>query len=210
MNKIKTFFSWFGNDIKDIGVTFKEGDFKTKLSFLIFGLGPILRKSVVKGIAYLAVEVSFFIYMIQFGWQYLSKINTLGTIEKGIDPETFLLTDGDNSFFILLYGILSIMFIIGLYMIFSKYNDRSKKILNLYSLFHKLEVFSDEDFKKNFQEISRILGLSIIIEAIFLLSMYSSIHFIGYSLEYLGILVIFIYIGIRMYLSSKISQIKKR
>ena len=113
MNKIKTFFSWLGNDIKDIGVTFKEGDFKTKLSFLIFGLGPILRKSVVKGIAYLAVEVFFFIYMIQFGWQYLSKINTLGTIEKGIDPETFLLTDGDNSFFILLYGILSIMFIIG-------------------------------------------------------------------------------------------------
>lgn len=109
----------------------------------------------------------------------------------------------------------SIMFIIGLYMIFSKYNDRSKKILNLYSLFHsslfhKLEVFSDEDFKKNFQEISRILGLSIIIEAIFLLSMYISIHFMGYSLECLGILVIFIYIGIRMYLSSKINQIKKR
>ena len=45
--------------------------------------------------------------------------------------------------------------------------------------------------RKNFQEISRILGLSIIIEAIFLLSIYSSIHFIGYSLEYLGILVIF-------------------
>lgn len=103
-----------------------------------------------------------------------------------------------------------IMFIIGLYIILSKYNDRSKKILNLYSLFHKLEVFSDEDFEKNFQEILRILGLSIIIEAIFLLSMYSSIHFIGYSLEYLGILVIFVYIGIRMYLSSKINQIKKR
>ena len=90
---------------------------------------------------------------------------------------------------IMIISSSSIMFIIGLYMIFSKYNDRSKKILNLYSLFHKLEVFSDEDFKKNFQEISRILGLSIIIEAIFLLSIYSSIHFIGYSLI-LGILVI--------------------
>lgn len=33
-----------------------------------------------------------------------------------------------------------IMFIIGLYIILSKYNDRSKKILNLYSLFHKLEA----------------------------------------------------------------------
>lgn len=110
---------------------------------------------------------------------------------------------------IMIISSSSIMFIIGLYMIFSKYNDRSKKILNLYSLFHKLEVFSDEDFKKNFQEISRILGLSIIIEAIFLLSIYSSIHFTGYSLEYLGILVIFVYIGIRMYLSSKINQIKK-
>lgn len=110
---------------------------------------------------------------------------------------------------IMIISSSSIMFIIGLYMIFSKYNDRSKKILNLYSLFHKLEVFSDEDFKKNFQEISRILGLSIIIEAIFLLSIYSSIYFIGYSLEYLGILIIFVYIGIRMYLSSKINQIKK-
>lgn len=59
---------------------------------------------------------------------------------------------------IMIISSSSIMFIIGLYMIFSKYNDRSKKILNLYSLFHKLEVFSDEDFKKNFQEISRILG----------------------------------------------------
>ncbi len=114
MNKIKSFFNWLGNDIKDIGVTFKEGDFKTRLSYLIFGFGPILRKSFAKGIAYLAVEVLFFVYMFQFGWQYLSKINTLGTVEKGIDPETFLLTDGDNSFFILLYGILSIMFIIGL------------------------------------------------------------------------------------------------
>lgn len=110
---------------------------------------------------------------------------------------------------IMIISSSSIMFIIGLYMIFSKYNDRSKKILNLYSLFHKLEVFSDEDFKKNFQEISRILGLNIIIEAIFLLGIYSSIHFIGYSLEYLGILIIFVYIGIRMYLSSKINQIKK-
>lgn len=79
----------------------------------------------------------------------------------------------------------------------------------IFSKFYKLEVFSDEDFKKNFQEISRILGLSIIIEAIFLLSMYSSIYFIGYSLEYLGILVIFMYIDIRMYLSLEINQIKK-
>ena len=60
---------------------------------------------------------------------------------------------------------------------------------------------------KKYQEF--YLGLSIIIEAIFLLSIYSSIHFIGYSLEYLGILIIFVYIGIRMYLSSKINQIKK-
>ena len=52
-----------------------------------------------------------------------------------------------------------IMFIIGLYIILSKYNDRSKKILNLYSLFHKLEVFSDEDFEKNFQENIKNFGV---------------------------------------------------
>ena len=36
-NALANFFSILVSDLKEIGVTFKEGDFKTRISFLIFG-----------------------------------------------------------------------------------------------------------------------------------------------------------------------------
>ncbi len=112
MKKIASFFKWIGNDLKDIGVTFAEGDWKTRLSFLIMGFGPLMRKLYARGIAYLALEIGFFWYMIGFGWQYLSKLNTLGTTETYMDPNTFVTTYGDNSFLILLYGLLSLIILL--------------------------------------------------------------------------------------------------
>ena len=57
------FFSGVGNDFKEIGLTFKEGDWKTRVSYLIMGFGPIMRKQFARGIAFLAVEVLFILYM---------------------------------------------------------------------------------------------------------------------------------------------------
>ena len=110
MNKVANFFKGIGNDFKEIGVTFKEGDWKTKVSFLIMGFGPIMRKQFVRGISLLVIEIAYFVYMIAFGWNYLKDIGTLGTTETGMDPETFLTVYGDNSFLILLFGILGIAF----------------------------------------------------------------------------------------------------
>lgn len=112
MKKIAGFFKWIGNDLKDIGVTFAEGDWKTRVSFLIMGFGPLMRKLYARGIAYLVLEIAFFWYMIGFGWQYLSKLNTLGDTETHMDPNTFITTYGDNSFLILLYGILSLIILL--------------------------------------------------------------------------------------------------
>lgn len=107
-NSIGKFFGGVGEDFKEIGLTFKEGDWKTKLSYLIMGFGPIMRKQFLRGIAYLVLEVLFFIYMIGFGWNYLKDIGTLGTVARVLnDNGTY--TYNDNSFFILLYGILSII-----------------------------------------------------------------------------------------------------
>ena len=93
----------------EIGTTFRDGDWKTRVSYLILGFGPILRGQLVKGIAYLACEVLFFVYLFRFGLQYLSKFNTLGTVEtQKIHRKTVY---GDNSFFILLFGILTIVII---------------------------------------------------------------------------------------------------
>ncbi|RKM61288.1 sugar ABC transporter permease [Butyrivibrio sp. CB08] len=105
-NAIANFFKALGNGFKEIGTTFVEGDFKTKISFLIFGFGPLLRGQILIGAALLALEVLFFWFMAGFGWKYLSKIGTLGTVAtKKVGRKTVY---GDNSFLILLFGVLAL------------------------------------------------------------------------------------------------------
>lgn len=105
-NAVATFFKALGNGFKEIGTTFIEGDFRTKISFLIFGFGPLLRGQILIGAALLALEVLFFWFMAGFGWKYLSKITTLGTVAtKKVGRKTVY---GDNSFLILLFGVLAL------------------------------------------------------------------------------------------------------
>ncbi len=122
---IKRFFAAIGFDIKEIGLTFKEGDWKTRLSYIIFGFGPILRKQFLKGFALLALEVLFVLYMVGFGWNYLKDIGTLGTTGRGFNPDGTV-TYGDNSFLILLYGLLSII-IIAVFILLWRINIRENR-----------------------------------------------------------------------------------
>lgn len=101
-----------GKDLKDIGTTFVEGDWKTKVSFVVMGFGHLLRKQFARGIAFLGIEIAYIVYMLNTGIQYLSKFSTLGTVESGYD-ENYLYTYGDNSFLILLYSVMSIMLTVG-------------------------------------------------------------------------------------------------
>lgn len=104
-------FLGIGRGFKNYGVTFVKGDWATKLSYIIFGVGDFSKGKYYKGIIYLLVEVFYILYMIFFGWIYLSKFGTLGTVEThreyvGIIPKTVY---GDNSMLILLYSVLSIV-----------------------------------------------------------------------------------------------------
>lgn len=107
---IGKFFKSLGADIKDLGVSFAGGDLKTKCSFLIFGFGSLMRGQIAKGLGFLAVQVLFIWYMISFGWKYLSKFTTLGTVET--TKQRRVTVYGDNSFLILLFGLLTIILII--------------------------------------------------------------------------------------------------
>lgn len=110
-SKFASYLSTVKNDLLEIGITFKEGDFKTRLSYIIFGFGPILRGQFLQGIALLVLELATIYYFIIFGWNYLKDITTLGTQGKGFNPDGTV-RYGDNSFLILLYGILSIVIIL--------------------------------------------------------------------------------------------------
>lgn len=110
--KGSSFFESVGNGFKEVGAAFVEGDLRTKLSFLIMGFGPICRGQILIGAAFLLVEALFIVYIAGFGWQYLSKITTLGTVAtQKVGRKTVY---GDNSFLILLFGVLSAFAIIAL------------------------------------------------------------------------------------------------
>ena len=111
-NAISRFFRWLGGDLKEIGATFVHGDWKTKLSFLIMGFGQLCRGQIVRGISMLALEFGLLYFTFDFGWPYLTKLLTLGTVET--HKEGRVTVYGDNSFFILLYGILAVVAVIAL------------------------------------------------------------------------------------------------
>ncbi|MCC8066782.1 MAG: sugar ABC transporter permease [Clostridiales bacterium] len=108
MKKTAAFFQAMAASLREIGVTFKEGDWRTKVSYIIFGFGPLMRKYYLRGIAFLALEILYIWYMVSFGASYLAQFGTLGTVETHMDPETFVTVYGDNSFLILLWSLLSI------------------------------------------------------------------------------------------------------
>lgn len=139
--------------IKGIGTTFAGGDWKTRLSYLILGLGPICRGQIAKGLMFLLAEVAFIWYMAGFGWKYLSKITTLGTVAtQKINRKTVY---GDNSFLILLFGILSVIVILLFIVIWRmniSENQREQAMLaegkELPSNKKFLASFLDENFDK--------------------------------------------------------------
>lgn len=128
---IARFFSAIGNGIKLIGTTFRDGDWKTRISYLIMGFGPILRGAILRGIGFLACEIGAICYMVFFGWNYLKDIGTLGTKTSGFNADGTK-SYGDNSFMILLFGILSIiviLMVVFLWYLNIKENDREQKLI---------------------------------------------------------------------------------
>lgn len=110
----KTGVSGIGKEFREIGATFAEGDWKTKVSFVIMGFGQLMHKQFLRGFLFLAIEIFFFYFMITFGAGYIGQLGTLGTTptytdKSGVVPVTIY---GDNSFLILLYGILSLFVVI--------------------------------------------------------------------------------------------------
>ncbi len=105
-----------GREIKDIAGTFAHGDWKTRTSFLVMGFGNLARGQILRGLLFLLFEIVFIGYMALTGGYWLSMLPSLGlegpseTYNEILD--TYTTAYHDNSFKILLYGVLTIFFII--------------------------------------------------------------------------------------------------
>ncbi len=115
------FFRRTARRIRDFFIHFAEGDGITKASHLIMGLGHVCRGQAVRGGIYLLLECLFVLYMVVFGGRYLGMFlenfpagGNVGRVETHVsdvwDPELgeYVKIAGDNSFHIVLYGILSV------------------------------------------------------------------------------------------------------
>ena len=102
-----------GDFFKDIALDFAQGDAFVKLSALIMGAGYFRRKQIIKGVIMTLFQAVIIFFAATFAAHYLSRIGTLGTVEfeSVFNPDTMKneFNNFDNSFEILLYGIVSII-----------------------------------------------------------------------------------------------------
>ena len=104
------------DEAADIWSTFVKGDWKTKVSFLIMGFGNLARGQILRGLLFLLFEIVFIGYMVLAGGYWLSMLPSLGKVgpteEYDWVLDAYYTVYNDNSFKILLYGVLTIFFII--------------------------------------------------------------------------------------------------
>ena len=87
-----------------------KGDWFTRLSLLVPGLGNLRRRQIAKGMLFLLFTLAYIVYFWSAGLSVLRKISTLGTkTQEKVWDETqgiFVYEPGDNSLLILLSGVI--------------------------------------------------------------------------------------------------------
>lgn len=116
-NALVKFGKCVASEFCDIFFTFKDGDWKTRVSFLIMGFGSLARGQILRGLMFLLMEIVFIGYMALAGVRWLAQLPSLGVLgpveEYNELLDQYTTVYHDNSFKILLYGVLTIFFIIG-------------------------------------------------------------------------------------------------
>ena len=117
-NLLRVFGLKVADNFVDIWNTFKNGSWSTRVSFLVMGFGSIVRGQWIRGLVFFLLEGAFIFYMIFAGAGWLAKFGTLGEVatkevyDEALDIWTTVHID--NSFKILLYGLITIFFMIAL------------------------------------------------------------------------------------------------
>ena len=95
---------------------FVEGDIFVKLSALLCGTSCFARKQYLKGFFICLIQAAIMLVFPTFFFPYTSKLSTLGTVQQKrvFNPETMKneFNDYDNSFLILLFGVLCVVLLI--------------------------------------------------------------------------------------------------
>lgn len=160
-----------------------KGNLITRLSAVIFGFGNIARGQIIRGLIFLLAEISFFVFLFQYGIGFLGDLVTLGTKEQGEvfneAKQIYEYTAGDNSMLCLLYGIITLFIIAAFIFLWrasvksayeaQKYTDKGQKAP---SFMDDIRSFFDEKMHKTLLTIPVLcLLLFNIMPLVFMISM---------------------------------------
>lgn len=157
--KLCTVGKSIANACKEVFYAAKNGDWKTRLSFVIMGFGQLARGQILRGLLYLVFEIVFVLYLALFGWKYLVKLGTLGEIAMvEVENEITGVVEYeyyDNSLLILLYSIITIFFIFAFIYVWYynvKGNRASQEIVESYGKLPKakddIRAYADSQYHK--------------------------------------------------------------
>lgn len=116
--------------------TWQEGDWATKLSFIIMGISQLKNKQWLKGLVFLLSEVIFLVWFFYNGISAISLLSSLGKIKKltrvfDKNQGIYVTKQPDSSMVILLFGVISII-LIALFLVL--YYVSLKSTRHLYAL----------------------------------------------------------------------------
>lgn len=147
---------------------FIQGDWKTKLSYVWMGAGNLFRGQIARGLVFLIFEIVFFMYLftngVSINGNYLSVFGHVLTWTSGLywitmlsslglegpgetyDPfyDQYIYKFNDNSFQILLYGILTILLILGFVLLWYLNIKMAKEAQDLQKAGKKLNKMKDD------------------------------------------------------------------
>ena len=197
-----------GREAKDIITTFINGDWKTKISYLVMGFGCIARGQILRGILFLLFEIIFIGYMITTGGYWLSMLPSLGhqgsekvVQQGGLNPwggegtGTTVTIYHDNSFKILLYGVLTLFFVVAFIYTWRaniKQNKTAEEILKtgkpIKSGKDDLRSLVDDNFHKTLLALPLTGILVFTVMPIFFMIL---VAFTNYDFEHDGLITLF-------------------
>ena len=193
-----------GAYFKSIGEAIAKGDLFVKLSMIIMGAGYFRRKQIVKGILITILQIVMVIFTGEVAIPYLSKFGTLGTVQREMEFNLATMknevNDYDHSFTILLFGLVSILVLVGFAVIWLNNLREARKLQLMAKNGQHINTFR-EDIKLFFNQKFHITLLAlpvtgIVIFTVIPLLVLVTVAFTNYDQQHMPPTSLFTWVGL--------------
>ena len=206
--RIRAFLKYLGNGIRTYVSGFVHGNIWEKLSYVLMGSGNIAAGQIVKGILFFWIEAGFVLFMVLAGGSAFVGFFTLGTVAQSSGEQTDewgnpIVTQGDNSLLMLLFGVCTVLLIIAFVWIYLTSVKSARKAWDVKRAGGKPQGFRRDVFdlfdKKLYCTMLTVPIVCVLAFTVIPLVYMILMAFTSYDHEHLPPASLFDWIGFRMF-----------